>query len=142
MVNLFGVPLDARHRGAYLGELPHPFGNRLSIGKGVLTGVWGGGISAAPLWLDGQVWLEGRLWSRGRWGLLIEIVGKGRDARAAARVAGRWRICERFGGPDMGLSARAGVPWGVSLQGAGHGGWAWDKLESLILAQNERWRHA
>jgi hypothetical protein len=21
-------------------------------------------------------------------------------------------------------------------------GWAWDELESLILAQNERWRHA
>ena len=81
-----------------------------------------GGISAAPLWSAGL--LVGRpagRKARGRkaGGLLIEIVGKGRDARAAARVAGRWRICERFGGPDMGLSARAGVPWGVSLQGCG-----------------------
>ena len=50
-------------------------------------------------------------------GLLIEIVGKGRDARAAARVAGRWRICERFGGPDMGPSARVRASWGVKLQG-------------------------
>ena len=76
-------------------------------------------------------------------GLLIEIVGKGRDARAAARVAGRLRICERFGGPDMGPSARVGASLGCEASGgAGQDGWAWDKLESLILAQNERWRHA
>ena len=95
-----------------------PVGERTVFGvgfwcNGVLTGVWGGGISAAPLWL---AWPVVAGWPGG---LLIEIVGKGRDARAAARVAGRWRICERFGGPDMGPSARVGAPWGVKLRGCG-----------------------
>jgi hypothetical protein len=53
------MPLDMRHRAAYLGKLPRPFRNRLSDEIGVLTGVWGGGISAAPLWLDGLLWLVG-----------------------------------------------------------------------------------
>ena len=47
---------------------------------------WGGGISAAPLWLAGLLWPDGPLVGRPG-GLLIEIVWKGRDARAAARVA-------------------------------------------------------
>jgi hypothetical protein len=70
-------------------------------------------------------------------GLLIEIVWMGRDARAAARVAGASRILRAFWRPCYG-SVREGIcPLGCVSEG-----WAWDELESLILAQNERWRHA
>jgi hypothetical protein len=74
---------------------------------------------------------------------LIEIVGKGRDARAAARVAD---VCAFASVLEALIWVRplGSVPlWGVKLQGGvGRDGGAWDKLESLILAQNERWRHA
>ncbi len=44
--------------------------------------------------------------------------------------------CERFGGPCNGAGDLGGA------FGRGLRGWPWDELESLILAQNERWRHA
>ena len=67
----------------------------------------------------------------------------GRDARAAARVAGCLRVyASVLEALLLGLSARTGVLWGDSATDAGQDGWAWDELESLILAQNERWRHA
>src|SRR5580700_11081980 len=63
-----------------------------------------------------------RLWRRGkgcadggRTG--VKLVGLP-DVRAFMRT---------FGGPYYWVRPR---------------GWAWDELESLILAQNERWRHA
>jgi hypothetical protein len=68
---------------------------------------------------------------------LIEIVWKGRDARAAARVAD---VCAFASVLEALLWVR---PLGSALFGASVArGGAWDKLESLILAQNERWRHA
>ena len=89
----------------------------------VLTRVAGGLISAAPL--GEPAW-------RAFEGLLIEIVEK----REGMRGRRPWAvicscICERLEALVMGPSPNLPL-----------GGWAWDELESLILAQNERWRHA
>ena len=67
--------------------------------------------------------------------LLIDIVGRGRDARAAALGRCTFALgskCRAFGGP-----VKRVAPW-VERPG----GKAQDEHESLILAQNERWRHA
>ena len=80
----------------------------------VLTRVTGGLISAAP---PGET----------LWGMLFEIVEKREGMRGRRpRVAICSCICERL----------------EALIWVRPRGWAWDELESLILAQNERWRHA
>jgi hypothetical protein len=60
MVNLF-VCASGRAASGYLSRQAAALLSRIGSlsGKGVLTGVWGGGISAAPLWLDGLLWLVG-----------------------------------------------------------------------------------
>ena len=67
-------------------------------------------------------------------GMLIEIVekregmrGRRPDRRKAGGAAGCSCIYANVWRPLIWVRPR---------------GWAWDELESLILAQNERWRHA
>jgi hypothetical protein len=68
-------------------------------------------------------------------GLLIEIVEDGKGC--AGGGAGR-RSFAHFASV---LEALVGAILRVWPRGWVFG-WLWDELESLILAQNERWRHA
>ena len=77
-----------------------------------------GRISAAPL---------GRAWWLALWGWLFEIVEKWEGMRGRRPE----------GPPGFAQDANVWRPlFGFTF------GWIRDELESLILAQNERWRHA
>ena len=74
-------------------------------------------------------------------GLLIGIVGIGKGcAGGGAMVLLRARtgkVVRAFGGPVKRVALPRGLPSGDLSVGE-----AQDEHESLILAQNERWRHA
>jgi hypothetical protein len=84
---------------------------------------WGGAYKRGPF--DG---------CRDRWGLLFEIVEKREGMR------GR-RLDRRKPGGCQASRIDANV-WRPLFGAVPFGGWFRDELESLILAQNERWRHA